>query len=52
MRKLNQLREKFEGLRRFIRNRTEASLNPAQIRDPNAYKVASDLQGKTKQQGD
>lgn len=52
MRKLNQLREKFKGLRRFIRNWAGASLNPAQIRDPNAHKVASDLQVKTKQQGD
>ena len=52
MRKLNQLRERFEGLRRFIRNRPGARLNTAQIRDPNVRKVTSDLQVETKQQGD
>lgn len=43
---------RFKGLRRFIRNRPGASLNTAQIRDPNVHKVTSDLQVETKQQGD
>lgn len=52
IKKLNQLRERFKGLRRFIWNRTAASLYPTRFRDPNVHKVASDLRVKTEQRGD